>query len=373
VTVSDRPEAFPSPWDGSELDTPEWWIYRGTGRPLHDMRLEERLPAPPPWRQFDELTPVGGDVPPPDDGEMRRRLGNEGVVAEPDPRELDMVNATLYLRKPLLVTGPPGAGKSSLAFRISRELNLGRVIRWHITSNTTFKNGLYSYDAIGRAEAAATKRWGLGGDKGAPDISTEEPGQQLGDYIRLGPLGTAFLPRSLPRILLIDELDKSEVDLPNDLLGIFEEGAFSITELARVQQRQPTVSVFTDDQDEQHSRATITGGRVRCAAFPVIIITSNGERDFPTAFLRRCLQLDIPKPSSEKLAAMAAAHLADVPEEKRMELVQEFVRASAQTGGLPADRFLEALFLVTSGAYRNSAATWPRLRDALWQQLRGVV
>ena len=71
-----------------------------------------------------------------------------------DPHELDMVNAALYLRRPLLVTGKPGTGKSSLAFRIARELGLGRVLRWPITSHVTLSSGLYGYDAIGRRTLA---------------------------------------------------------------------------------------------------------------------------------------------------------------------------------------------------------------------------
>lgn len=352
-------------------DVPEWWIYRGSGHPLHDIELDTALPAPPPWRVFDGGPLPVPDSPPPDDGETKRRLGHErsGLESTVDPNELDMVNAALYLRKPLIVTGPPGTGKSSLAFRIARELRLGRVVRWHITSHTTLNRGLYEYDAIGRAEAAArqaaARRWATEPESAAP---AED---DLGDFVRLGPLGTAFLPSRLPRVLLIDELDKSEADLPNDLLGIFEEGNFPIPELERVRQRTPEVNVFTDDPDR---KATIIGGRVRCRAFPVVVITSNGERDFPPAFLRRCLQLEMRSPDADGLASMAAAHLTSVPDDQRSEIVQDFVRRSEHAGGLPADRMLDAMYLATSGrAYGRDALSWARLRDALWRQLQTAV
>ncbi|GAB3862239.1 AAA family ATPase [Dactylosporangium cerinum] len=189
---------------------PRWWIYHGTGRSVID--LAAALPKPPPWRTF-----TGGPVqpaPPSDESEGARRLGAEQVTRGiADSHVIDMVNAALYLRRPLLVTGRPGTGKSSIAYQVSRELRLGRVLRWPITSRSTFKSGLYEYDAIGRAQAVSAKL-----DTEAADI---------GNYLRLGPVGTALLPWKLPRVLLIDELDKSDIDLPSDLLNAFEEGSSS--------------------------------------------------------------------------------------------------------------------------------------------------
>jgi MoxR-like ATPase len=379
MSVDEPPDQAPEK-RAPHVDTPDWWIYRGTGRPSHNIPLVDLLPPPPPWRDFRGTPLPGSEVPPEDDGESERRLGSKFRLSERDvdPHEVDMVNAALYLRRPLLVTGRPGTGKSSLVFRIARELRLGRVLRWPITSHTTLKSGQYGYDAIGRAMAAGTRQimtgWNLelGGQAVKPTAGTDSVNQEssIGEFVRLGPLGTAFLPSRLPRVVLIDELDKSEADLPNDLLSIFEDGEFTIPELARIRNRSPEVSVFTDDPEVT---ATIVGGRVQCHAFPIIVITSNGERDFPAAFLRRCLRLEMRAPNVDQLAAIVAAHLVDSDVEHRQRIVQEFVEKSAASGGLPADKLLDAVFLATSGAYRENDLSWPRLVDALWRQLTPLV
>ncbi|MEU4246487.1 AAA family ATPase [Amycolatopsis sp. NPDC026612] len=344
-------------------ERPDWWIYRGTGRPLDGATLADLLPPAPPWRAFDGGPLPDEDVVPPDEGEATRRLGSEHrlITRHVDSHEIDMVNAALYLRRPLLVTGRPGSGKSSLAYRVARELRLGRVLRWPITSHTTLRAGLYAYDAIGRAQAAA-------GTRSAARNGDQEP--PIGEYVRLGDLGTVFLPRRLPRVLLIDELDKSEADLPNDLLSLFEDGEFVIPELARMRSRTREVEVFTADPG---MTTTIVDGRVRCVAFPFVVITSNGDRDFPPAFLRRCLRLEIQDPDVEQLAAMVAAHALDPGDAHRSRIIEEFVSRSEAFGGLPIDKLLEAIYLATSGAYHDEGDSWPRLVDALWRQLNSVV
>ncbi|MGH3899074.1 MAG: MoxR family ATPase [Pseudonocardiaceae bacterium] len=380
MSVDEPPPEVSPDKRASRFDTPDWWIYRGTGRPLYDIPLADLLPSPPPWRNFRGGPLPEHDVPPEDDGESERRLGSEFHLSERDvdPHEVDMVNAALYLRRPLLVTGRPGTGKSSLAFRIARELRLGRVLRWPITSHTTLKSGLYDYDAIGRAVAAGTRQaaagWGREvGSRTADSTAVTDPVDQeppVGEFVRLGPLGTAFLPSRLPRVVLIDELDKSEADLPNDLLSIFEDGEFTIPELERIRNRSREMSVFTNDPQ---ATATIVDGRVRCYAFPIIVVTSNGERDFPAAFLRRCLRLETQAPSADQLAAIVAAHMVNSDGEHRQRLVQQFVERSEVSGGLPADKLLDAVYLATSGAYREDDVSWPRLVNALWRQLTSLV
>ncbi|GAB3432914.1 AAA family ATPase [Actinophytocola sediminis] len=363
MSVND-PDAVTSGQRAPHFDAPAWWIYRGSGRPAHDIDPIKLLPPPPPWRAFTGGPLPADDRPPADDGEADRRLGTAYHLAEQDidSHELNMVNAALYLRRPLLVTGKPGTGKSSTAYRLARELGLGRVLRWAITSHTTLQNGLYGYDAIGRAQAAATAQ----AQRGSQPVDQPPDEPPIGDFVRLGPLGTAFLPTRRPRILLIDELDKSEADLPNDLLSIFEEGEFPIQELARVRSRVSEVTVHTADPN---GTAKVVDGRVGCHAFPVVVMTSNGEREFPPAFLRRCLQLEIKEPNIEQLAAIVANHLLDPDGEHRERLVREFAERSRLAGGLPTDRLLDAVYLATSGAYRPDHVAWPRLMDALWRKL----
>ncbi len=155
----------------------DWQIYRGTGEP-HDGI--DRLPPAPPWREFDGEPvldpPRGGAFVPRRLGDQRRASAYRG-----HPDEVDMVNSALLLRRPLLVTGKPGTGKSTLAYAIAHELRLGPVLRWPITSRSTLLDGLYHYDAIRRVE----------------DASLGQP-LDIGRYLRLGPLGTALLPLRPP-------------------------------------------------------------------------------------------------------------------------------------------------------------------------------
>jgi len=327
---------------------PSWWLYRGDGIPADDDRLN--LPEPPPWRAF-RGEPVH-PAPPEEDEEIDRKLGrvDARLARHADRGEGDLVNAAIMLRRPLLVTGSPGSGKSSIAFRLARELRLGRVLEWPITSRTTLRAGLYEYDAIGRAQA------GMSTDTAA------EP--RVGDFVRLGPLGTALLPYERPRVLLIDELDKSDVDLPNDLLHIFENGKFTMPELVRVSRREAASSVYTDDP---YGTATVHEGRIRCRAFPIVVITSNGERDFPPAFLRRCLRLDLPMPGAEDLAAMVRAQLPRLEDGQR-RLIDDFLNRS--TGdSLARDQLLNAVFLTATGAYAQDREAWQRLISSIWHSL----
>ncbi|MEU6933511.1 MoxR family ATPase [Streptomyces sp. NPDC046385] len=331
----------------------DWRIYRGAGHPHDEIR---RLPAPPPWRDFSaggaDDTLAGSD----------RRLGVRRRLVQnhhPRPAETDAVNAALYLRRPLLVTGNPGTGKSTLAHAVAHELGLGRVLRWPIVSRTTLQDGLYRYDAIGRLQDVQLER--ARADAGGAATAASPAG--IGSYLRLGPLGTALLPSELPRVLLIDELDKSDIDLPNDLLNALEEGEFAIPELERLADREPVVEVLTDDG----RKVPVYGGRIRCTTFPFIVLTSNGERDFPAALLRRCIRLELEAPGEEQLGAMIEAHLGPDAAAAEPGLVDRFL--DREPGEVIAtDQLLNALYL-TQHAPRTERVTRERIADMLMQPL----
>ncbi|MGJ5894322.1 AAA family ATPase [Streptomyces niveiscabiei] len=312
--------------------TTDWRLFRGDGEPR-----DTPFPAAPPWRRFDRPDP-GTEAPRP-------------YLIDDDAT--DVVNAALHLRRPLLVTGQPGTGKSSLAHAVAHELGLGRVLQWPVNSRSTLQDALYQYDAVGRLREATLRR----------DADGTEPG--IGQYLRLGPLGSALVPRTRPRVLLIDELDKGDVDLPNDLLTVFEEGEFAIPELSRLRDDDVPVQVLTDDPDET---ALVTRGRVRCAEFPVVVITSNGERDFPPAFLRRCVRLDLPDPDEQRLRQIVAAHLGPDALDGVDDLLREFLGRRA-TGELATDQLLNAVFLRKGGVHLDAGA----LLDAVLHRLGGAV
>lgn len=350
--------------------------YRGTGAVLDaEGPYEERTwPPGPRWRTFHGGPPLPQ---PPDDDEADRRLGPVGAVRRPSAEEVRLVNAALLLRRPLLVTGRPGVGKSTLAYRIARELRLGRVLQWPVTSRTTLQSGLFEYDVIGRAQAG--QAWYAAQQRGAQTVSQRsereaerppwESGVDIGDFIQLGALGSALLPHRLPRVLLIDELDKGDADLPNDLLTLFEDGWYAVQPLVRVKRQSPEVVVHTADPGRT---APIREGIVRTRAFPIVIMTSNGERQFPEAFMRRCLRLDIPDPDPEALGELLSAHFADRLGSLKETLVRDFMMRSERVDGLAADQLLNAAHLATSGAYsyaEGDDAEWLTVLKSIWHPL----
>ncbi|MDB9308339.1 MoxR family ATPase [Aphanizomenon sp. CS-733/32] len=291
----------------------DWKIFQGNNQ----VNKNWTLPEPPSWRDFNNTN---------SDPKKRR-----AETFQARSEEIDLVNAALYLRRPLLVTGKPGTGKTSLAYAVAYELGLGEVLHWPITTRTTLKDGLYSYDAIGRLQDAK--------DKDKDNLA------EIGKYINLSSLGTALLPSDKPRVLLIDEIDKSDIDLPNDLLHIFEEGEFEIPELRRIADKLDRVEVQTAYKDQ---KATIEKGRVRCTSFPFVILTSNGERDFPPPFLRRCIRLNIQEPDKKELERIVKAHLQldDKLPEIADKLIDQFLE-KRQNGELATDQLLNAVYLVT--------------------------
>ncbi|MFN7697359.1 MAG: AAA family ATPase [Deltaproteobacteria bacterium] len=174
------------------------------------------------------------------------------------------VNCALVLERPLLVKGEPGTGKTLLAEAVSRALG-ARLITWHVKSTTKAQDGLYVYDTVQRLYDSRF------GDGDVKDIRR---------YIRLGPMGQAFASEERA-VLLIDEVDKADIEFPNDLLHELDRMRFRITEL-----------------DEE----------VAAKRRPVVIITSNNEKELPDAFLRRCVFHFIEFPDPELMRRIVEVH-----------------------------------------------------------------
>jgi len=177
------------------------------------------------------------------------------------------VNVAVALARPLLVRGEPGTGKTLLAENLAAALELP-LIRWHVKSTTKAKDGLYVYDTVQRLHDSR-----FGGDVG-----------DIAKYIKLGPLGEAL---SAPKrvVLLIDEIDKADIEFPNDLLHELDAMRFRIDE---------------------------TGREVVAKERPVVVITSNNEKELPDAFLRRCVFHYIQFPDRELMAEIVKVHHPDI-------------------------------------------------------------
>jgi MoxR-like ATPase len=190
------------------------------------------------------------------------------------------VNAAIALEKPLLIKGEPGTGKTQLALQLARSLQCN-LIQWHIKSTTKAQQGLYEYDAVSRLRDSQL------GDSKVHDIA---------NYIRPGKLWQAFTATNRP-ILLIDEIDKADIEFPNDLLHELDQMAFDVYE---------------------------TGQSIKAKQRPIVIITSNNEKELPDAFLRRCFFHYIRFPDKEALAQIVDVHLPDLRRELLTEALEVF-------------------------------------------------
>ena len=190
------------------------------------------------------------------------------------------VNAAVALERPLLIKGEPGTGKTVLAYEIARALN-APLITWHVKSTTKAHNGLYEYDAVSRLRDSQ-----LG----------EERVHDVRNYLKPGKLWEAFTAPTRP-VLLIDEIDKADIEFPNDLLQELDRMEFFVQE---------------------------TGETIRAAVRPIVVITSNNEKELPDAFLRRCFFHYIRFPDDETMKAIVEVHFPGIKPRLVSEALKTF-------------------------------------------------
>lgn len=241
-------------------------------------------------------------IPKPDDAQVIYR-GREGWPYRPDPRLVHAANAALTLGVPLLLTGEPGSGKTDFAFAIARWRHEdaggeAELLECYVRSDTRARDLLYHYDAIRRFGDAYH-----GGEDGLARA------QDSRNYIDLMPLGRA-LASAKQRVLLVDEIDKAPRDLPNDLLRELDQGEFEIAEIETAAEAR-----FGARNDRVGTRLSRTMGKRHRAVEerPIIVVTSNAERQLPDAFLRRCVYFHIPFPGLERIRQMLADRFESKP------------------------------------------------------------
>jgi MoxR-like ATPase len=329
----------------------DWRIFTGSLEPHSELT---RLPEAPRWRPFGRNTKL---IPPEMPEESEQDIDYTLARTFRTSREMiEAVNTALYLRRPLLVTGKPGNGKSSLIRAVARELKLGPVLRWPITSKSTLKDGMYLYDALGRFE-----------EQNRTGEKSED--RDIGRFLELGPLGTALLPGNWPRALLIDEIDKSDLDLPNDLLNDFEEGEYLIPELARASLREPEMGIPVRTW-RGRNEVNIHNGHIRCTHFPFIIMTSNREREFPPAFLRRCVRVTIEDPDEIMLADIVRSHFDEETKKKSGDLIAQFF-TNRKNKELATDQLLNAVYLIFGSSQNFREEEKEQLIEKMYQPISG--
>lgn len=289
----------------------------------------------PPWRRPNEAKKISDLMTVPPMTPRDQRKGQTFVMppmkvarehnTTPVQSAYDAINAALMLRRPILLKGEPGIGKSSVAYFLAHRLGLGKPLVWAINSKSTLKQGLYTYDAVGH----------LGANQRGEDTSVYE-------HISLNPLGEALLPWKRPRVLLIDELDKASYDLPNDLLHILEEGSFVIPEIRRSKEQTPYMGSDVPVSIEDYLKTQ--QGHVEMYHPPVMVITSNNEREFSDAFKRRCVVIDLQRHEDEELKQLLKQHLPNV--DLDTELAQKVLKFKA-----PTDTVLQVFYLMMRGGY----------------------
>jgi MoxR-like ATPase len=211
--------------------------------------------------------------------ERRRFDGTAAYVAGDDLKAA--VNAAIALERPLLVKGEPGTGKTVLAEEIAKAIG-APLIQWHVKSTTKAAQGLYEYDAVSRLRDSQL------GDSRVSNIR---------NYIRKGKLWEAFESERRP-VLLIDEIDKADIEFPNDLLLEIDRMEFHVYETAET---------------------------IRAAKRPIVIITSNNEKDLPDAFLRRCFFHYIRFPDAETLQRIVDVHFPGIKRELVAQALRNFL------------------------------------------------
>jgi len=221
--------------------------------------------------------------------------GTSDYIAAPDL--MQTVNVAVQLARPLLIKGEPGTGKTLLAHSIARGLGM-RLHPWHIKSTTKAKDGLYVYDTVQRLYDSRFQATPAAGGAPARDVS------DIRQYISLGPLGTAFAAAQRA-VVLIDEIDKADVEFPNDLLHELDAMSFDIPE---------------------------TGERIGARERPVVVITSNNEKELPDAFLRRVVFHFIEFPDEALMAEIVRVHFPDLDRALLEQALAAFFRLRAVPG-----------------------------------------